>query len=165
MVFEAVIEVAGIDTLVRISDDTCSADEGCPYSIGCPNLINEANLSVAQSSTFYGTDSNDLFILPDRETGVNVVHPYDGYDVVFGSEGDDTVNVQAFPGGSMTAFLNGGDDVVFPGPGKEKIYFGKGDDELYQTSNDGIQDLFYGGGGTNHAYGFDPPGNDILINF
>jgi len=94
LLFEAVIDVAGVDTVVTIDDGSCSSVEGCPYSIGCPNLINEDASSNGVSNYFDGTDreqvdSNDLFILPEPDMDRNYVRASNRMDKVYFGGGDD----------------------------------------------------------------------------
>jgi len=155
LVFEAVLEVEGVDTKVTIQDDTCSSDEGCSYSIACPNLINQAT----QLDNWFGTDSNDLFIVTEDDYSRRFLYLFEGYDAVIGSNGDETVK-NTYGGGDSTLFLKGGQDAVFMGPGEEKIYFGKADDWAFSEA-DGFQDLVFGGEGNDVISG-EYDGNDIL---
>ncbi|KAJ8908638.1 hypothetical protein NDN08_005343 [Rhodosorus marinus] len=165
LVFEAIVEVAGVDTKVTIKDDACSSDEGCPYSIGCPNLINEANKDCVPGCAldiWNGTNSNDLFIVSEDEVNDAYLGLFKGYDVVIGSEGTEIINNEYYGGDGSTLFLKGGNDEVQMGPEEEKIYFGKGDD-FAESIADGLQDRIYGGEGVNQAKGtFDI--DDILKN-
>ncbi|KAJ8900697.1 hypothetical protein NDN08_004235 [Rhodosorus marinus] len=144
LLFEAVVEVAGVDSLVTVDDGTCSAEEGCPYSIGCPNLINEGREVGAPFTPLLGTESNDLFIL-DENDKVNYVLSYKGYDVVIGSEGQDLINGYYFSQDGLTAFLKGGDDFVIAGEAQAKIYLGKGNDLVRSNGGpSGYQDFSTG---------------------
>uniref|UniRef100_A0A7S0BF40 Calcium-binding protein n=1 Tax=Rhodosorus marinus TaxID=101924 RepID=A0A7S0BF40_9RHOD len=165
LVFEAVVEVEGVDTEVVIKDDTCISEEGCSYSIGCPNLISERNCDCDEN-IFLGTDSNDLFIIPEGEAEISQIIPFKGDDVVIGSENADGVSNSFDGGGTTTAFLKGGDDIVTLGNGVlEKLYLGRGDDLVYDffEGADGLPDLIYGGGGWNLFRG-ELDDEDILKN-
>jgi len=156
--FEAVVEDIGFDTEIRIKDDTCVSDEGCSYSIGCPNLITEANTECGYvnciSEIWNGTTSNDLFIVPEDETRAAAYFAlFEGYDVVIGSDGKETIGNTCYGGDGSTLFLKGGNDEAFMGAGEEKIYFGKGDDRALVFEPDGYQDLVYGGEGADVLIG------------
>uniref|UniRef100_A0A7S0G5J7 Uncharacterized protein n=1 Tax=Rhodosorus marinus TaxID=101924 RepID=A0A7S0G5J7_9RHOD len=142
LVFEAVLEIEGVDTKVAIQDDTCSSDEGCPYSIGCPNLITQAFFS----GLWLGTESNDLLILTEDEYNVHQILLYEGYDVVIGSNDVEVIRNSSYGKAGNALFLKGGDDSVEMADGEDKIYLGKGDDSVLSVP-DGIQDKIFGGEG------------------
>ncbi|KAJ8903465.1 hypothetical protein NDN08_004572 [Rhodosorus marinus] len=148
LVFEAVLEIEGMDTKVTIQDDTCSTGEGCPYSIGCPNLINQSR----GSGVWLGTNSNDLFIVTEDDYSTRFIYPFDDYDVVIGSDGSEIVKNYFYGGGGSTLFLKGGDDIVDMGTEEEKIYFGKGDDKAY-SHPDEFQDIIFGDEGVDTLFG------------
>eukprot|EP00189_Rhodosorus_marinus_P008165 CAMPEP_0184754424 /NCGR_PEP_ID=MMETSP0315-20130426/44616_1 /TAXON_ID=101924 /ORGANISM="Rhodosorus marinus, Strain UTEX LB 2760" /LENGTH=316 /DNA_ID=CAMNT_0027233845 /DNA_START=500 /DNA_END=1450 /DNA_ORIENTATION=- len=156
LVFEAVLEIEGVDTKVAIQDDTCSSDEGCPYSIGCPNLINPSS----EDEVWLGTDSNDLFLVTEGGPREKFLYLFEGYDVVIGSDGDERVYNEFYGGGGSTLFLKGGEDVVNMGAEEEKIYFGNGNDSAI-SQRDGFQDLIFGGEGVDVLAG-EYDGDDVL---
>ncbi|KAJ8903116.1 hypothetical protein NDN08_006431 [Rhodosorus marinus] len=167
LVFEAVLEIAGASAKVTTEDDACNSEEGCPYSIDCPNLIDQPISELPGYSTklWYGTDSNDVIILPVDTDYPSNIRLYGGDNVVIGSSGPESVG-QFDNSGKNTLFLKDGNDTVFTGTnsGEDIAYLGKGDDELSSYYGDGVPDKFYGGRG-NDEYVGDFDESDILKGF
>ncbi|KAJ8908635.1 hypothetical protein NDN08_005340 [Rhodosorus marinus] len=162
LVMEATIDVNGVDTTVEIDDRRCGEEPACRYYIGCPNVIDQESDTRRGVKYFYGTDSDDLILLPDYR--ITSSFTYDGRDVILGGNGNDRV----FVGGGEN-IMNGGlgnDQFDAYKDGVNRVYLGDGFDGVRPYLDGGATpDYYYGGPGYDVYFSYNPDDNDVVQSF